>query len=46
MSNYRKGFTQASLNLASWKFVVVEMLVFSVALASYFSNIYIFLPQY
>ncbi len=42
MSNYRKDFTQASLNLASWKFVVVEMLVFSVALASYFSNIYIF----
>ena len=42
MKNFRKDFTQASLNLASWKIVIVEILVFSVALASYFSNIYIF----
>ena len=42
MSDFRKDLTQASLNLASSKFVVIEMLVLSVALASYFSDIYIF----
>ena len=42
MSDHRRDFTQASLNLATWRFVVIEILVFSIALASYLSNIYIF----
>ena len=42
MSDLRRDFTQASLNLATWKIVAIEILVFSIALASYLSNIYIF----
>lgn len=43
MSKFRKDFTQAKLNLASWKFVVVEIVIVSVSVASYLSNIYIFI---
>ncbi len=42
MSKLRKEFTQASLNLITWKVIGVEILILSTALASYFSNIYIF----
>ena len=42
MSKFRKDFTQAKLNLASWKFVVVEIVIVSISVASYLSNIYIF----
>lgn len=43
MKSNRKGFTQASLNLSNWKFVVFEVLLISIVMGLYFENIYLFL---
>ncbi len=41
-NSIRKNFTQASINLSSWWFIVLEILIVSIAIASYFDSIYIF----
>lgn len=42
LSNSRKGFTQASLNLWSWKIVAWEVILISLIVGIYFQNIYLF----
>ena len=42
MTIYRKQFTQAKLNLSTWKFLVIEILIVSFGVATYFNSIYVF----
>ena len=42
MENYRKGITQASLNLYTWKIIALEILFISIAFAAYMESIYVF----
>mgnify|MGYP001371150840 CR=1 FL=1 len=42
MAIYRKQFTQAKLNLSTWKFLVIEILIVSFGVATYFNSIYVF----
>ena len=42
MGIYRKQFTQAKLNLSTWKFLVIEILIVSFGVATYFNSIYVF----
>lgn len=41
-NSIRKNFTQASINLSGWWFIVLEILIVSIAIATYFDSIYIF----
>ena len=38
----RAGYTQAILNLSSWKFLVLEILVIAIWLSAYLESIYVF----
>lgn len=38
----RAGYTQAILNLSSWKFLVFEILVIAIWLSAYLESIYVF----
>ena len=42
MAIYRKQFTQAKLNLSTGKFLVIEILIVSFGVATYFNSIYVF----
>ena len=42
MENYRKGITQASLNLYTWKIIALEILFISIAFGAYMESIYVF----
>ena len=44
-NNSRTGYTQAISNLATWRFLVFEIILISIAIGIYFQSTYIFLAS-
>lgn len=44
-NNTRTGYTQAISNLATWKFLVFQIIVISITIGIYFQSTYIFLAS-
>lgn len=43
MNNVRKGYTQAITGLSTWKFLIFQIILFSITIGIYFESTYVFL---